>query len=156
MRKSKVYQVSDDEFQKIIQNSYSYSECLRKLGLTDKGGTSTKILKERILELNCSIEHFSRTNSNVYKKYSTEEILVENSLYTKTSRLKERLIKEGLLEERCSICGLGPEWNGKILVLQLDHINGVHNDNRLENLRIVCPNCHSQTDTYAGKNNKGE
>ena len=52
----------------------------------------------------------------------------------------------------CGICGLGPEWNGMVLVLQIDHINGDSTDSRLENLRFLCPNCHSQTETFAGRN----
>ena len=148
---SKVYLVSDEEFRKIISESYSYSEVLRKLGLGTRGGSSTDTLKRRIKELNCSIEHFDRAKSGVYKKYSIEEILVENSTYANISSLKQRLIKEGLLEYRCAICGID-KWLDKPISLQLDHINGKNNDHRLSNLRFLCPNCHSQTDTYAGKN----
>jgi 5-methylcytosine-specific restriction endonuclease McrA len=82
-----------------------------------------------------------------------EEFLTENSSCSRTN-LKRRLLREGLLENVCHICGQLPEWNGKPLVLQLDHINGISNDNRLENLRIICPHCHSQTENFAGKNNK--
>lgn len=60
----------------------------------------------------------------------------------------------GLIKNICSVCGQLPEWNGKPLVLQLDHINGIFDDNRLENLRIICGHCHSQTDTFAGRNKK--
>ena len=67
-------------------------------------------------------------------------------------KIKGKLIREGLKENKCEICGLINEWNGKPLVLQLHHINGNHTDNRLENLQILCPNCHSQTDTYCGSN----
>jgi len=66
--------------------------------------------------------------------------------------LKYYLLKQGLLPNTCALCPQGPEWNGKPLVLVLDHINGVNNDNRLENLRLLCPNCNSQTDTFAGRN----
>lgn len=69
-------------------------------------------------------------------------------------KLKERLIKDGVFEHVCAECGLQPEWNGKKLTLALDHINGVNDHNRLENLRLLCPNCHSQTETFAGRNIK--
>lgn len=65
--------------------------------------------------------------------------------------LKARILKEGLLKEVCLKCGLGPEWQGERLVLQLDHINGNQRDWRLENLQILCPNCHTQTKTYSNK-----
>lgn len=71
-----------------------------------------------------------------------------------TSYLKRRLIREGVLKNECSECELAPMWNGRRLVLQLDHRNGDSEDNRRENLRLLCPNCHSQTDTYAGKNKR--
>ena len=152
MSNSKVYMISDSEFIELIQSSKSYSDCLRKLGLTPKGGSSLDVLKRRIKELNCSVEHFKgRTVSST--KYELKDILVENSTYTNISRLKERLIKNNLLEYKCAKCGI-INWQNEPIVLQLDHINGVNNDHRLENLRFLCPNCHSQTETYAGKNKK--
>jgi 5-methylcytosine-specific restriction endonuclease McrA len=65
--------------------------------------------------------------------------------------IKHRLIRAGLLCNRCDQCGIS-EWRGKPLVAQIDHINGIKDDHRLENLRMLCPNCHSQTDTYGGHN----
>jgi len=83
------------------------------------------------------------------------EILVENSGYTNIARLKIRLLREGLLEAKCygEGCGL-TEWRGQPISLQLDHINGDNLDHRIENLRLLCPNCHSQTETFAGKNKR--
>lgn len=71
-----------------------------------------------------------------------------------TGKLKKRLIEEGLKENCCECCGLGLMWNGKPITLELDHINGISTDHREENLRLLCPNCHSQTDTFRGRNIK--
>lgn len=80
-----------------------------------------------------------------------DELLMEHSPYN-TIVVKRRILKEGLLENVCSECGQKPYHNGKPLVLQLDHINGVNNDHRLENLRLLCPNCHTQTPTWGSRN----
>lgn len=153
---SKVYQVSDEDFKEIINNANSYSDCLKALGLGTRGGSSTDVLKRRILELNCSIEHFGKIKKqSPNAKYDLDEILIENSTYANISRLKARLIKENRLEYKCAFCGNTGEWLGQKLTLQLDHINGKNNDHRIENLRFLCPNCHSITPTYAGKN-KGD
>ena len=153
MALSKVYWVSDAEFMEIVKNSNTYSDCLRALGLGTKGGSSTDILKRRIKELGCDISHFGTgiTKRNYQAKYDLDDILIENSSYANISRLKQRLVKEGRLEYKCADCGIS-EWQGKALSLHLDHINGKNNDHRISNLRFLCPNCHSQTDTYAGKN----
>jgi hypothetical protein len=70
---------------------------------------------------------------------------------TSRQNVKMRLLRAGLLKDECAECGLR-EWRGKRLSLHIDHINGVSNDHRLENLRMLCPNCHSQTETYGGRN----
>ena len=153
---SKVYQVSDEDFKEIINNANSYSDCLRALGLSTKGGSSTDILKRRISELNCSIEHFGKIKKqSPNAKYNLDEILIENSTYANISRLKARLIKENRLEYKCAFCGNTGEWLGQKLTLQLDQNKRKNNDHRIENLRFLCPNCHSITPTYAGKN-KGD
>lgn len=153
MKTSKVYLPSDEEFRNIVAQSNSYSDCLRKLGLGTRGGSSTDILKKRIKELNISTQHFGQLEKqSPNAKYSLDEILVENSNYANISRLKMRLINEKRMEYVCACCGNNGVWNNLPLVLQLDHINGINNDHRIENLRFLCPNCHSQTNTYAGKN----
>lgn len=86
------------------------------------------------------------------KKYPLDEILVVNSKFSHKQRLVYKLLEEKLIEHKCNMCRICPVWQEKTLVLQLDHINGTNNDNRIENLRLLCPNCHSQTDTYGGKN----
>lgn len=87
-----------------------------------------------------------------YKGIPLDEILIENSKYHDGPGLKKKLINAGLMEDICVECLIGPIYNNKPLSLQLDHINGIHDDNRIHNLRILCPNCHSQTETYGSKN----
>lgn len=85
------------------------------------------------------------------EKYPDTVVFSENSTYPRHS-LKSRIREKGLLEYRCSICGIDAIWNNKPMPLILDHINGVNNDNRLENLRFVCSNCDTQLPTYKSKN----
>ena len=87
-------------------------------------------------------------------QYTLGEILQEKSGYGR-AHLKARLINGGILPYECDWCGQLPEWRGKALVLVLDHINGINDDNRLENLRFFCANCNSQTGTFCGRNKKG-
>jgi Zn finger protein HypA/HybF involved in hydrogenase expression len=153
MKRSKVYQIGDEEFVELIDSSTSYSEVLRKIGLGTVGGASIKPLKARIEELNLDVSHFSKgSNGGGKVRYDNiEDVLIENSPYKNGSSLKARLIREKILSYLCEECGI-KEWNQKPISLQLDHKNGVNNDNRVENLRLLCPNCHSQTNNYAGKN----
>ena len=138
----------------MIKESHSYAECCRKIGYSDRGRYGSDQIKKRCAELNISTEHFSSVASmiKVAQKYTLDEILVENSSYKNISRLKLRLINENRLEYVCAICGNNGFWNDQPLTLTLDHINGKHLDHRIENLRFLCPNCHSQTETFSGKN----
>ena len=155
VRRSIIWKLPLDEFKSIVESSNSITECLHKIGLVNKGRNNITFLT-RIKEENISIEHIrKRSNSNSTKKRPLENILVENSKY-RSCTLKKRLIEDGLLENICSECGQLPEWNGKPLVLELDHINGNSVDNRIENLRILCLHCHSQTDTFRGRANKNK
>lgn len=93
-----------------------------------------------------------KTGKSPFNKIPLNEIIEGKHSYYKTGHLKHRLIEAKIFEDRCFECGLSTEWNGKPIVLHLDHINGINNDHRLENLRLLCPNCHSQTSTWCGKN----
>jgi len=93
-------------------------------------------------------------NSKTGVAISLDEILDGKHPYYQTFKLKNRLIKNGIMKNECTICGI-KEWNGKSINMQLDHIDGVSSNHFRSNLRMICPNCHSQTDTYCGKNKVG-
>ena len=138
------------EFEKLIKSSNNRSEIFRKLNLR-KSGASFLILNRRLNLENIDISHFNIGGNHGKTKLLNSDILVENSPYHNSHNLKLRLIKDNLLKNECGECGLYGTWNKKPLGLQLDHINGIRNDNRIENLRILCPNCHSQTPTFCKK-----
>jgi len=142
-----------DFFTKIVKESINLSDVCRKLGIiTTKGNRDT--IKKYINIFNLDINHFRyQTNTqNNFKKINIIDILVENSSYNSTNHLKNRLYKEGLKERKCELCGQDENWNGMKISLILDHTNGINNDNRIENLRIVCPNCNAGLSTFSGKN----
>ena len=145
-----------EEIIQAVKSSSSIAQVLIKLGLKAVGG-NYRIIKRRFKELNIDTSHFTGQGHLKGKKHGwtpkipLEQILVDKSNY-QSYKLKNRLIKEGYLENKCSICALGDSWCGKKINHHLDHINGINTDNRLENLRLLCPNCHSQTHTYSGKN----
>lgn len=154
-RKSVIWKIPKNNFLKLISESNSISEAIRKLGMDCRTGGAYKTIKKRIDEENIDTSHIGTIKTSPYGKSSIplEKVLVKNSSYSRNS-LKKRLLKERLLENKCGVCGMEPTWQGNKLVLVLDHINGINNDNRLENLRLLCPNCNSQTDTFAGRNGK--
>jgi hypothetical protein len=141
---------SEENLKNILERSYSYSETIINLGLTAKGD-NIKTLKKYIKKYELDVLHFKKSRIN--KRYNLKDVLVENSDYNRQS-LKKRLYKEGLKDRECEMCGQGEIWNDMKISLILDHINGINNDNRIENLRIVCPNCNAGLDTHCGKNKK--
>jgi Zn finger protein HypA/HybF involved in hydrogenase expression len=143
---------SDEELIEAVRISDNIAQVIKKLYLS-RSKSQYKLITDRIKFLELSVEHFG-SNIGTYKRtFSLEEILIKDSKYSSTTGLKKRLIKDGILENKCDLCGID-SWRDLDLTLHLDHINGINDDNRIENLRLLCPNCHSQTDTYGGKNNK--
>jgi hypothetical protein len=148
-----------EDLEKIVKESKTISEVIRKLGLRVAGG-NFKSIKNKILKFNIDISHFDSNHVRneklknyieLFKKKELTECLIENSTYNNRGNIKKRLFKEGLKTNKCELCGQGEMWNNKKMSLILDHINGIWNDNRLENLRIVCPNCNATLDTHCGK-----
>lgn len=135
-----------------VKTSNSYTEILIKVGAKF---SNQAVVKRYIEGLGLDVSHIDiwAKRPNPFKKKDLKDVLIENSIYRHTSGLRDRLIKEGILKNKCSDCGIGNKYNNKVITLQLDHINGVKTDNRIENLRILCPNCHSQSSTFAGRNN---
>lgn len=143
----KIRELTKKELEELIEKSDSTAQIIKNIGYTPKS-SYYKVVREKIKEYDLDEPVWI---NNCFKKRELNEILVKNSTYTNRKFLKKRLFANGYLQNKCYECGIGPKWNGKQLSLQLDHINGINDDNRLLNLRILCPNCHSQTETFAGK-----
>lgn len=142
--------ISDEEFAMIVLNSSSLKEIVIKCGYKNYSGASCNIIKRRIQKQNLSTEHFQFPQQ---VKRTDEEIFIEDSPVNQTT-LRRRYLNGKFTEYKCAICGQEPFWNNKELVLTLDHINGKNHDDRLINLRWICPNCDRQLETFAGKNHK--
>lgn len=157
--KSILYNFTPEELQKLLDTSNGYADLLRNIGLNPKGG-NPDTLKKIIKEYNLDETQLSINRHNLYsecaiksnKKTPLDQILVNNSTY-QSRLLLQRLVEEGYKEYKCEKCGL-ITWMNNPISLQLHHINYNHNDNRIENLQILCPNCHSQTGNYGGKSSR--
>lgn len=142
---------SDDELKFVVQKSISYADVLRNLGLVVSGSTH-KFIRKRIARLEIDVSHFSteealRRAAEKKRTFRLENVFCENSL--ESSQTLRKYARKLLTPAVCSECGNTGVHNEKPLVLQLDHKNGIRNDNRFGNLRWLCPNCHSQTETYS-------
>jgi hypothetical protein len=149
---------SEAEARAAVAVSHSYSEALRRVGLRPAGGNHALFCRyvNRVWKIDTS--HFdpyfaSRAANRPRRAKPLEEILVEGSAY-KRGTLKARLYAAGLKQPICELCGQDDRWRGRRMALILDHINGVPDDNRLENLRIVCPNCAATLDTHCARKNR--
>jgi hypothetical protein len=141
-----------------LRNAIRLALCWRDvLRLVDLGlrGNNTRTVQKYARLWDISTEHFDvaevKRRANRRRSRPLSDILVEHSSYSRGS-LKRRLFEEGLKDRRCELCGQGEQWHGRRLALILDHVNGIADDNRLENLQIVCPNCAATLDTHCGRN----
>lgn len=144
---------TESELREIVARSTTLAEVLRHFGLRAAGG-NFRLLRRWLEEWGISTAHFTGTPPPPRKEpVPLDEVLVIDSTYHR-GHLKQRLYAEGLKQRRCELCGQGEEWRGRPMALILDHINGVADDNRLENLQIVCPNCAATLDTHCGRKNR--
>lgn len=148
---------TEDEAREAVAAAKSYSEALRRLGMRPAGGNHA-LLKKYVDDVwEISTEHFEPGAEATRNLHSAPkplaEVLVKGSTYSR-GKIKQRLFEAGLKERKCEMCGGGETWRGRRMALILDHINGTPDDNRIENLRIVCPNCAATLDTHCGRKNR--
>ena len=153
----KIKNINKDDLQELVTNSLSLAEIFRKLQLHKTGG-NYRLIKKRLIEENINYSHITLGlknrlgKKNIYNESIIKNLLTINSICKSNNHLKHLLLDNGFLKNECYICNITNVWNKLPLSLQMDHINGINTDNRIENLRILCPNCHSQTTTYSAKN----
>lgn len=136
--------VAKEELEAIVKKSTSWMQVMRyfkeKYGY--KNISANKTVKKRCIKENISFDHFPGN------KESIEEFLKKEEKQYDSAGLRKRLIRDGQLEEKCYSCNIGNIWNENSLTLQLEHVDGNHYNNDLKNLILLCPNCHSQTETW--------
>lgn len=161
MKTSKLERLGKSTLQNIVDTSSSILEVLTKAGLSTKGTGNYATAKRvfQVLSINLTGLRFRQKQlqaaqlGKLKPAVPLHTVLVKGSTYSRCN-LKKRLLRDGKLEDSCNKCGILPVWQGVKLVLQLDHKNGDSLDNRLENLQLLCPNCHSQTSTFSGRKNR--
>lgn len=149
----KRYNFTKEQLTEAINNSLSIRQALLKLGVVAEGG-NYRVIHKAIKKYNLNIDHFKQQSWAKNKKFGPKrkiEDYLSNKFFISSYKLKNRLLKENFFSRQCSKCQL-TTWLGEPIPLELDHINGKHDDNTLSNLRLLCPNCHALTDNYRGKN----
>ncbi len=145
---------AEPDLRAAIAEGLCWVDVLRFLGYVPKG-SNFKTVKKYASQWEISTDHFDphagRRRAGRSRQIPLEKVLVEDSTYRR-GQLKDRLLASGIKRAECELCGQREEWRGRPMSLILDHINGVANDHRLENLRIVCPNCAATLDTHCGRN----
>lgn len=152
MKKEKFVRYDIDQVKESVAKALCWTDVCRGLDVT-VCTFNFKRIQKLCEEHKISVQHFDvkKTFKRGKKQWSELELFTEHSKVHRT-QLRRSLIRFGHYTGQCSDCGIGEEWNGKRLTLEIDHINGRSDDNRKENLRWLCPNCHSQTPTFKRSN----
>ena len=144
---------SKEEVISLLEKSNSFKDFLYKIGYAkNMSGNTYKNVKDKLLSLSIDLKTFENLNTKKVIKINPKNVFVKNSSISQRTLRKYYILTD--VEYKCSICGQLPFWNNKPLTLILDHINGINDDNRLNNLRFVCPNCNQQLETTGSKNIK--
>ena len=150
------YKISDEQYRAAVRRSHSIAGALRLLGVVPEGG-NYRVLHRAIERLDLDTSHFIGQSwsrgATVPSRVRPIEDYLSNKYPIQSDRLRRRLVNEGVVERRCSCCTLDT-WMDQPIPLELDHIDGNHQNNALDNLRLLCPNCHSLTPTFRGKNKR--
>lgn len=154
------YRFNKDELQEIVSACLSIAEVCRTMGIVPAGGNYTTV-NSKIREFGIDISHFTGQVWNIGDRYKRirdpkplDTILVKSSTYLNTTNLKGRLFRDGVKSVVCECCGLS-EWMSNPIPTELHHIDGDRANNQLDNLQILCPNCHALTHNYRGRNING-
>jgi hypothetical protein len=139
--------------EEVLASSPSLRAAAKQLNISDHNLRKLASQHGLMIKTNKSGKGLKKLKKEGNGKFFLDDILNGKHPKYKTNWLKHRLFDAKLKENKCEECGIN-EWNGKPIVCELDHVNGNPEDHRLENLRVLCPNCHSQTPTYCGKNKK--
>lgn len=149
--------ISKERAEEIIKDCYTIADFCRKVGWVPRGD-NYKVVHKYIREYNLDVSHFTWNKSNIgnkLNKHNEVELKKLKNPLVKGSILLKKLISEGHKERKCECCG-NKEWNNNPIPLEIHHINGNNSDNNIDNLQLLCPNCHALMDNYRGRKNKKE
>jgi len=155
MKRKPRIEYTEQELRNSIKNNFSWRQVLRELGFVNDAGGNYNTLKKRARFFGIDFSHFKGKGWNLDgKSHNRIDDIFINGKIRSGGILKKRIIKNNLIEYKCEKCKNNDVWMEEKIVLELDHIDGDKKNNTIENLRFLCPNCHSQTHNFRGRNNK--